>query len=1425
MSEVPVRKLHHWYIAIATSAFQNWPDLEGVSDEVTSLESWLCSESLGERRFRRRRRKLADLPSKKRIENDLKKLELNDSCAAVLYITGHGYTDEDGTHWTVLNKTDAERPSWEAIETASLLGLLEGYKAVDDLMVVLDLCQAGRIEDAIPATQRARLGNRWFVIGTSSADRNSKLGAFTDSVTAVMQELPHVSGADVTDREPFLSSEKFFKLVRDKLRDTHHQELVAILDPYRVMECLPNPTYNPQDGRAVVEARRSDLAIREADLASHWDPRARGVARGEQQGWLFTGRKPLMLRLASFIDGPAGVALITGRAGSGKSAVLSRLVTFSDPEFRRQHLADVPEGETLPTEGAVDAAILATGKTTTQIAEQLATALDATPPTHEATTGGVEGWIDSILFALSPGAPPTIVIDALDEAADPEGVLQLFLRPLCKRGRGKLRLLIGVRSIPKADRHESDATLPDESGLAEVARAALDAEVIATDGEEYWDQNDLSTYITRILVDRDSPHSEQLAGTLASRIAAAVGRSFLLGAMIATRLTELEPVSPESDALPNLLKNGVAELLAEEITSSYRDPRAREQAFRILRASGLGRGRGLPWRDLWAEVAAAIGDENEQISDTDIAGVLQNRISGYLIRDLEDGITVYRPFHDELRKALLELPELFVPGGSEISAREAHRRTATLLAELIRKRGSIGASPPPYARRHLAEHAAKGNVLDVLDPITLPWLEAESVSRSLRLYEAPEHTELWDVLLAWRGVRSRWSWAKPAANAAALDAALLASSGWVPDRIPPPTGLRWRHQWAQWTWGGILIGRDFASTESLAAGRVRGIDALVASGASEMGDAQLQVWDPSTGLALGSSIIYDPAGGGGGPVCMGIVAGVPLAAVGLWSSVQVWDLATGSFVVDIPVREARGRVSIGATPDGAFLAAAARVASFIRIYDLNRGRLLPDIAVNGSVRALAFAKAGRPRLLVGIVRYPGSRVYQLDPTTGHRIGPTLRVQGGVNDIATVAAGDQQLVAVATDNLVRVYDASNGRSIGPPRIFKDEVRSVDLRASGEQLLLAAGGVDTEAVVGDVHNWLPRRLTHPGPITDVAFADVQGRAMLTTACDDGNIRLWDTGREFSATGTTITEIDSLAMARVHGRLLVAGAGKRLVTVWDAMNGDMIFEKEWSRNEFQMNREPRPLAVAIGALRGHACLLAGTGQSLLLHDLDENETIGESAFRDDPWFGMVPVPSLCFAFESVFASVVDDRYVSIMDLTRNSRVARHRRIGFLDPLLLRSSNRLLLVMRDDDGTVLADALRKAPVYRVPASQWSRVSMGRVDGRDALAWTEADRLILWDLERGETFRPDIRIDGTPGPVVLTRVADAQIALVKHSSTIRAYDVETGAIIAELPFGTRIHDVAAISEPGVEHALVGVAGPGLMVTELHGSPPASRGE
>jgi hypothetical protein len=131
-------------------------------------------------------------------------------------------------------------------------------------------------------------------------------------------------------------------------------------------------------------ARQVELAARRArqrarDQQDHFEPRGRGVlSRGGRRGWYFTGRTRALRELADWLAAPAGsqpaVKVVTGAPGSGKSAVLGRLVLLADPTHRQAAVHADPslDPATLPPEGSIALSVHARGQTSHQVVESIA---------------------------------------------------------------------------------------------------------------------------------------------------------------------------------------------------------------------------------------------------------------------------------------------------------------------------------------------------------------------------------------------------------------------------------------------------------------------------------------------------------------------------------------------------------------------------------------------------------------------------------------------------------------------------------------------------------------------------------------------------------------------------------------------------------------------------------------------------------------------------------------------------------------------------------------------------------------------------------------------------------------------------------------------------------------------------------------------
>ncbi|QES46646.1 hypothetical protein DEJ50_01040 [Streptomyces venezuelae] len=665
--------LRRHFLAIATSTYDDpvWEPL-GVDDEVRTMTDWLCADGLGTSRFTRAHPHLADSPTEDEIRTALRNpphsTRWSAADAAVVFVTGHGITG-DGGHWMALKATESGRLQSTALRTADLVGWL-AETGIQHLFLVLDLCYAGHTIAETAAFDREIPGT-WLVLPSATKNQEAVTGALTTAIAEFLAELKSPVGQKYgLDRH--LDVTVFLDAVERRLGPG--QRLIPLPGSRRSgpHPCLPNPHHRA--GTTVsLGPGRSDLALPRQDLETHWSPRSRGVTEAASTGWLFRGRTQLMRTLVAATTAAPGTVLVTGSAGSGKSAVLSRLVTLSDPLFldRYRAAADlVPDG-LKPEPEAVDVAVLATGKIGHEVIAQICRALDVPGPGPAGATSvlDLDGWISAWEDWLARRERPvTIVVDALDEASDPAALLTGVLARLDSGdpAHRKVRLLVGVRSSGGPDGNPHTPAGGGGLPLADRAERLLAARRIRVDEQPWWEAQDLTEYATEILLHEEgSPYRNGPPGRaaeVAAVLAAQAGTSFLVARIAGTSLARRpEAVDPYDAQWRAAIGEGVLGVFRHDLHRTFPDAEDRIRAVHLLRAVAFAYGRGLPWPQIWPAVANAVADEPtapdvppRTYGDSDIAWLLGSRMGAYLVTDREDGITVYRLFHDALRTTLRE---------------------------------------------------------------------------------------------------------------------------------------------------------------------------------------------------------------------------------------------------------------------------------------------------------------------------------------------------------------------------------------------------------------------------------------------------------------------------------------------------------------------------------------------------------------------------------------------------------------------------------------------------------------------------------------------------------------------------------------------------------------------------------------------------
>jgi hypothetical protein len=375
---------------------------------------------------------------------------------------------------------------------------------------------------------------------------------------------------------------------------------------------------------------RSPVGWEDSAFLRHWDPRARGVPESVSRGWHFTGRTRVLRELVDWISSPQSneraACVVTGSPGSGKSAVLGRLVTLADPEVRSTVpgglLRQVAAGAIPPT-GSIQAALHLAGKTPEQVASTLAAAMGRMAASCRDLTDQL----------LEHGDPMVIVFDALDEMSEPERLARELLEPLAAQGGGVgIRLLIGTR------RH--------------LVTLLPSAKVIDLDEAIYFEHADLAAYAHRLLTADDesvgsNPPRDNLkmADEVAEAIAARAAPSFLIAQLVARSLREMQRPPDLADAawrewVPTTLAAALDETLDRYVAES---PRARDL---LLALAWVDRAGPLPDAAHWAALASELS--GFAYREADVSWLLGTPARNLLAISEEEGRDTYRLFHPAL---------------------------------------------------------------------------------------------------------------------------------------------------------------------------------------------------------------------------------------------------------------------------------------------------------------------------------------------------------------------------------------------------------------------------------------------------------------------------------------------------------------------------------------------------------------------------------------------------------------------------------------------------------------------------------------------------------------------------------------------------------------------------------------------------------
>jgi WD40 repeat protein len=1276
----------------------------------------------------------------------------------VAYYTSHGVRDSD-RFYLLTNDSDLSDLDATAVSAEDLARRLVKQSRAAQVLIILDMCYAGggMADIAKLAGKLAFTAGdsdpALFVIAASGFKQTAQQLAFVDALAAVLE---HVDERLAGKVQPYLQIGSLIAEVNERLACIGSQ--MARWSCFNAVgDCLafPNPNFR--------SALQSGLDLEtQAVFDEHWIPKARSAELGVA-GWYFTGREMALRELVSWLKNPGSdgrMRVVTGSAGSGKSALLARLVTLSDP-FLQKSISQasshaIPFG-CLPPESVVDAAVMVRRKLLIDVISDLA---------RQLSIQAIDS--SSLLKALDcAGKKTVIVVDALDEADERQQIVDELLIPLAMLPR--VFLLVGTRPDPKAY-YSSAKGLRVESLGSEVKEIDLD--------DPYYNSpSDIVDYVKKRLLateehGRITPYQnfEKRAEEVAVALTQRINNSFLVArTAVTTLLARVDAIDVMVPDWEEQLPSGFEEALEQFFVELDQHPESSlsgEIARAVLLPLAFAEGEGLPWERIWGQIASAISCM--QITDEHIRCVRQ-QAAPFIVEALESGGSVYRLFHEQAAEVLR----------ASVDESRVQAAIVSVLSGMVPKRINVPhpdwSKAHPYITSYLPSHSLKAGTLDQLfnekDGLLLASCEP---SRLIVIIRSLENVSLriiyenaFDSLLG-KLPKDRLPYL--VLSALQLGFTLLAKE-WSDSA----DNQEWFPVWTSWALITPHRRINAGCVVNAIATSVFQMRFIIIIGC---GDGTVRLFD----LANGEPV-REPLRGHVGSVrsvATGICNGIPvIVSGGVDKTIRIWNMATG---------ESIGQPLLGHTD----------CVSTLALGDLDDHFLIISGSEDGSIR---------------IWNLLGQDMPYGRPLLGHG--------RGINSVKLAYWSDCLiLISGSKDNTIGVWDVALrelvGNTFNPDGYYGDKTDVSVTSIYERPVVVAASG--TRIIAWDIARCKSLWATPPGNsgICALTTVTLNTHKVIISGGYDSSLRAWN-----SSSGKQMGKpllghegkINSLATARLNGySVIISGSDDRTVRVWD-ISSQMLDEKQMQNYAVQAN------AVATGMLKKRCCHVVVTGhddKTLQAWDLFNGKPIGPKIRAHRSWVNALKVIS--WGKGGLQTAVVSGSHDSTL---RISRLPSGEPIGMLkghssgvNALAETAYNgRRVIVSGGDDNTLRIWDFRKCvqlgEAHEAHDDGISALESLIIDGNTVIVSGSRDHTVrVWHLDCG--MIKGVPIEGHQGEVtgLAKAIINGRPVIISASRdhTLRMLDLLSSDFIGS-PLKGHDHEVTAVTTAFVNGRLVIVSG------------------
>jgi WD40 repeat protein len=1123
------------------------------------------------------------LPTAEMLGQEVRKATVARGPGAVqiVHVLSHGYQGETGHLYVVGSDSNYD----DITQVGNWLLRVQDKPDAPVTLFLIDTCYGGTAARP-PWRYEGNTARAWVIAG-AEPDGAAYGGRFTKAVTTVLRRIHE--GEDIFP-DTYIKFEHIVLRVRAELRRQggEPQSVFSTLIDGAAPELPFFLNSRQPTTQSMLEAKQAadpaalpfldlDVALDPAHcLDRHFLERAAGHPDVATRG-TFTGRADQLRRLSEWLErGDGGLCVVTGGAGSGKSALLGIVVCTTLPRLREptrrlwEHLGDVVL-PVMPGTAAVHLRERSADDMVAALVRQLVLPKEISGP-------------DEAVRAISRlPQTPLIIVDAVDEAVDQRRLIEELLLPLARTGRdGRpvCRLLVGMRPWQEF------------AALADVARRAgglINLDEIAPERL----RTDLTDYV-KDLLELTPGYGERrhkaLRGVLAEGISAAVtrpgasrGGEFLSTALFVNWLRTAHP-------------DGISEDEAAEIAD--RVPATVPEIMEL----DLGIATGSTWlRPILIAIAHAYGDGMPALVIRRLAPVFAadprqaareeltvqefdealGRIRFYLRSSRDsDGTSLYRLFHQGLADHLRSEP-------ADLNALVDRLLRDVPPAQRGGQRGWAGAEP--YVVRHAGRHGIDAGRMELV--ADLGRNERESLfnttrTRRGRLAAATfRETDKEDLAGAERRDLL-------AVNAARYGIAPLAAGLARAPGLPAPA---WWPSFA--TGGGIssvpeaVFAAHHDSVWAVAYAELDGRPVAVTGG----DDGAVRVWDLTSRQPKGEPM-RDHQSWVRGVACAVLDDRAVVVSTGRDGLIRMWDLATQR-PVRAPIRVGRKPITALAVTSfcGRPIALTCGTDHTVRLWDLaDWCHLRTFTGHTATVRAVTCTVLDGQQVAVSVDDDATLRVWRLGD-----LGEDLTITGARNTVTcTTVNGEPVAVTAGTrPGTIRVWDLRSGLSRHELKGHNGQVGALDWAELNGLPVAVSGGEDQTIRVWDLETGrqLQTIRGHTGTIRAVACSPSQPK-ILISAGDDRTARLWELsgmpGPAKSPTRLGHTERDlecqvtgpvrALVSAVIDDRPTVVMVGRDAVAMWDVEHSVL--------HDTPISGCFDPAAVACAKFGGQSLLIVG-------------------------------------------------------------------------------------------------------------------------------------------------------------------------------------------------------------------------------------------